>query len=382
VEINKLDIFTIFILSVIFFSIATWNLGSSQVPLNNWITNENTDFFIDLGKSERVETVYFLIKNTSNSQIHVYTGSPGNWNSSGTIDVQFSYYSWTDGLTLDTESQYIGFDVNSDFMEIAELAVLDSSDQKMAITSISSENSSNVNLSYLIDEQNLVQLPITYMGETFFDEIYFVRTAENYLKFQHPFEWTHPPLGKLIIASGIAIFGFNPFGWRIMGVVFATLMIPLIYFIGKELFRTWIGGFSAAFLLTFDFMHFTLARMATVDTYVIFFSITSQLFFLIYLKKLLKNGWKKTSTKPLFFAILFFAFGFSTKWIAIYGFAAQILILFVIRLKEVLKIKELNLSNKLNEFFEHPFAKILEFLLIAVLVYFLTYIPDILAGRT
>jgi dolichyl-phosphate-mannose--protein O-mannosyl transferase len=382
VEINRLDILAIFILSTVFFSIATWNLGSTQVPINNWKTNENTDFFIDLGRSERLGTVFFLIKNTSETSIDVYTGSPGNWNLVGTIDIQFSYISWTDGLALNTDSRYIGFNIDGGFIEIAELAVLDLLDQKLIINSVSSENSTDVNLSYLIDEQNFVQLPPTYMDETYFDEIYFVRTAENYLNFQHPYEWTHPPLGKLLIASGIAIFGFNPFGWRIMGVIFAMLMIPLIYFIGKELFQSWIGGFSAAFLLTFEFMHFTLARIATVDTYVIFFSIASQLFFLIYLKKLLKQGWKNTSTKPLFFAFLFFALGFSTKWIAIYGFAAQMAILFVIRLKEVIKIKELNLSDKINRFLEYPYSKIMEFLLIAILVYFLTYIPDILIGRT
>jgi dolichyl-phosphate-mannose--protein O-mannosyl transferase len=381
-EINKLDILTIFILSIVFFSASIWNLGSTQVPINNWETNGNTDFFIDLDKTVRVGTVYFLIKNTSETQIQVYMGSPGDWSLVNTIDIQFSYYSWSDGLTLDIETQYIGFNIGSGFIEIAEIAILDSLDQIININSVGSENSSEVNFAYLIDEQNLVQLPATYMEETFFDEIYFVRTAENYLNFQHPYEWTHPPLGKLIIASGIAIFGFNPFGWRIMGVIFATLMIPLIYFIGKELFQTWIGGFSVAFLLTFDFMHFTLARMATVDTYVIFFSIASQLFFLIYLKNLRQKGWKETPTKPLFFAILFFALGFSTKWIAIYGFVAQIAILFAIRLKEVLKNKKISLSDKIKVFLDHPYATILEFTLISVLVYFLTYIPDILIGRT
>ncbi len=361
---------------------ATLNLGNNQVPVTNWETNEKADFFIDFGKIEKVGTVYFLLKNTSETKINVYSGEPGNWILEGTIDIKFSYYSWTDGLDLDTNSQYIGFNVDSGFMKIAELAILDSFDQKITINSIGSENSSKINLDYLIDEQNLVQFPTTYMGETFFDEIYFVRTAENYLKVQHPYEWTHPPLGKLIMASGIGIFGFNPFGWRIMGVIFATLMIPLIYFIGKILFQTWIGGFTAAFLLTFDFMHFTLSRIATVDTYVIFFSIASQLFFLIYLKKLLKFGWKNTPTKPLFFAFIFFALGFSTKWIAIYGLAAQIIILFAIRLKEMVKLKKINLSEKINMFLEYPYSKIIEFLLIAVVIYFLTYIPDIISGRT
>lgn len=384
-EINKTDILTILILSTVFFSIATWNLGSSQVPINNWETTDNADFFVDIGRIEDVGFVYFLVKSQPSNDIKInvsiYSGFPGNWDFSETVNIGSSYYSWTNG-NINTDSQYLRFVVQNGFIEISELAILDTSYQKLPITSITSENSSVMNISYLIDEQKLVQLPNTYMGETFFDEIYFVRTAENYLNLQHPYEWTHPPLGKLIIASGIAVFGFNPFGWRIMGVIFATLMIPLIYFIGKELFQTWIGGFSAAFLLAFDFMHFTMARMATVDTFVIFFLIASQLFFLLYLKELLNHGWKKTSTKPLFFAILFFALGFSTKWVAIYSFAAQIAILVAIRLKEVSKLKELNLSDKLNVFLEHPCSKIIEFLLIGVLIYFLTYIPDIIAGRT
>jgi dolichyl-phosphate-mannose--protein O-mannosyl transferase len=218
------------------------------------------------------------------------------------------------------------------------------------------------------------------LGETIFDEVYFVRTAENYLKLQHPYEWTHPPLGKLIIAAGISVFGYNPFGWRIMGVIFATLMIPLIYILGKKLFGTWIGAFASAFLLTFDFMHFTMARMATVDTYVVFFSLASQLFFLIYLKNVLKNGWK-APVQPLFLAILFFALGFSTKWLVLYGFAGQLAILAALRLKEVAKLKK-GLSDKIYAFTDHPFSVLLGSLLVAVLVYFLTYIPDMLAGRS
>ena len=126
----------------------------------------------------------------------------------------------------------------------------------------------------------------------YFDEVYFARAAENYLHHQIPDERTHPPLGKLIQASGLAVFGDTPFGWRIMGVIFATLMIPLMYLLGKKLFGTWIGGFSAAFLLTFDFMHFTMARIGTADTYVVFFSLLSQLFFLIYFMNVVKSGWK------------------------------------------------------------------------------------------
>ncbi len=377
-DINKRDLLSIAVLCTIFFSVAIWNLGLTQVPLTNWQANENKTFYINLGEIESVGTVYFLVKNGS-ANVQVHTGSPGNWSNSRNFTIPTSYYSWNE-VNVNSGTQYVRFGFEQASIEIAEIALLSQDNRKIAITAISSEDTSDSNLAKLTDEQSLVQCPPTYMSETIFDEIYYVRTAENYLRLQHPYEWTHPPLGKLIIASGISVFGYNPFGWRIMGVIFATLMIPVIYVLGKKLFGTWIGAFASAFPLTFDFMHFTMARMATVDTYVVLFSLTSQLFFLIYLKDVLKKGWK-APVQPLFLAILFFALGFSTKWLVLYGFAGQLTILAVLRLKEVAKLKK-GLSDKINAFFDHPYSVVVKFLLVAVLVYFLTYVPDILAGRS
>ncbi len=379
-DLNKKDILTIFVLAIIFFSLAVWNLGLTYTPTSNWETAENETFFIDLGEPANVGTVYFLVK-TGSAVFQVYTGSPGSWSSSGISgSISDSYYNWNE-VDVSLLTRYLRFDFQpKSSIVLTEVAVLSSEIQRIEIAGVGSEGVSDPNLSMLIDEQDLVQCPPTYLSETFFDEIYFVRSAEQYLNLQVPYEWTHPPLGKLIIASGISVFGYNPFGWRITGVIFATLMIPLIYILGKELFETWIGGFTSAFLLAFDFMHFTMARMATVDTYVIFFSLTSQLFFLIYLKDVLKNGWK-APVLPLFLAVLFFALGFSTKWVVLYGFGAQLTILAAIRLKDVLKLKE-GLSGKFSSIFDHPFYLIVSFLLVAIFFYFLTYIPDLLAGRT
>src|SRR3990170_3199864 len=379
-EINKRDWLTIAVLSIIFFSIAIWNLGVSQSPNTTWQATEINTFYVDFGKPESVGTVYFLVKNGS-ANVLVYTGSPDNWSYQQYLNITypFSYYSWSESA-MNSGTQYVRFSFEQASVEVAEIAVLSQDNQRIAITAVTGEGASDPSLSNLIDEQTLVQLPPTYMQETYFDEIYFVRTAEQYLKLQTPYEWTHPPLGKLIIASGISVFGYNPFGWRVMGVIFATLMIPLIYILGKELLGTWIGGFASAFLLTFDFMHFTMARMATVDTYVVFFSLASQLFFLIYLKHVLKKGWS-APVLPLFLAILFFALGFSTKWLVLYGFAAQLAILAALRLREVSKMRK-NLTAKINAFLDHPYSVISGFLLVAGLVYFLTFIPDVLAGRT
>jgi len=379
-DLTKRDWLSIVVLSLVFFSVAVWNLGLTKAPVTTWQTNENNSFYIDLGESANVDTVFFLVKNGA-TDVQFFTGSPGSWDASNmNISIQFRYYSWSE-IEVDSPTRYLRFEVQpKSFIELAEVCVLSSTSQKLVIVAVNGEGESDPNLSNLVDEQNLVALPPTYVGETYFDEIYYVRSAEQYLNLQVPYEWTHPPLGKLIIAFGISVFGFNPFGWRIMGVIFATLMIPLIYVLGKRLFGTWVGGFASAFLLAFDFMHFTMARIATVDTYVVFFSIASQLFFLFYLKRVLRDGWK-TSVLPLFLAILFFALAFSTKWFVLYGFMGQLVLLVTLRLKEVLKLEK-GLADKVYAFTSHPFSVILGFLLISVLVYFLTYIPDLLAGRT
>lgn len=377
---DKRETLAIAVLCAVFFSVAAWNLGESQVPLTTWQASGSPTFYIDLGETQSVSAVYLLVKNGS-ATVKVYTGSPGNWNLKGDLNLKypFAYYDWNK-IEVNSETRYVRFKFEQASAEIVELAILSQDNQKIPMVAIDSESTFDSGLQSLVDEQELVNVPPTYMSETFFDEVYFARTAENYLHLQQPYEWTHPPLGKLIQAAGIAVFGYSPFGWRIMGVIAATLMIPLSYMLGKMLLESRIGGFAAAFLLTFDFMHFTMARMGTADTYVVLFSLASQLFFLIYLKNVLKGGWS-TPVKPLFWAVLLFALGFATKWLVLYGFAAQLAILAALRLKEVVRLGK-GVTEKLYAFTDPPFATLVAFLLLAILVYFLTYIPDMLAGRS
>jgi len=402
-QLIKLDLLTIAVLSVVFFSVATWNLGLVQAPVTSWQGTEQQYFYIDLGEVQPVKTVYFWVK-SGNATVDVYAGVLENWSYVGQFKLQSlgtDYDSWQSG-SFSVDTQYLRFEVQpvdydsrpnfwwvvpnpSDkepqpFVEVAEIGILSQDNQQIPIVGISGENASDSSLVKLVDEQDLVQIPPTYMSQTYFDEVYFARSAANYLDHQVPHERTHPPLGKLIQSVGIALFGDVPFGWRIMGVVFATLMIPLMYLLGKKLFGTWIGGFSAAFLLAFDFMHFTMARMGTSDTYVVFFSMLSQFFFLIYFMNVVKEGWK-TSVLPLFVAVVFFALGFSTKWVVLYGAVGMLAILAAVRLREVSKLKG-GLGAKYVAFFEHPFLLILGFAGVAVVIYFLMYIPDLLMGNS
>jgi dolichyl-phosphate-mannose-protein mannosyltransferase len=378
-HLNRRDLVTIAVLSMIFFSVAIWNLGLSQTPVTTVQLSAGQSFYLDFGSQRDVGSVFFLLKDGSYN-VTLYTDAPGNWTQAKTATSDYEYYKWKE-ISLYQTAQYIRIDVGQSSSEpiIAELAVTNSENQQITITTITNLESGNPNVHNLIDEQDKVQLPATYMSRTYFDEIYFVRTAEQYLHLQSPYEWTHPPLGKLIQAAGIAMFGFSPFGWRIMGVLFATLMIPIMYLLGKKLFGTWIGGFASAFLLTFDFMHFVMGRMGTVDTYLVFFSLVSQLFFVVYLVDVLKKGWK-ASTLPLFLAVIFFALSFSTKWVALYGALGMLALLVALRIRDISKIKD-RLAVKYAAFFDHPFFLLLGFIAVAVGIYFATYIPDVLTGR-
>ena len=54
--------------------------------------------------------------------------------------------------------------------------------------------------------------------EVYFDETWYVPAARALLKTGEMTRQEHPPLGKLLIAASMALFGDNPIGWRAMSV--------------------------------------------------------------------------------------------------------------------------------------------------------------------
>ncbi len=92
-----------------------------------------------------------------------------------------------------------------------------------------------------------------------------------------------------------------------------------------------------------------------------------------------KDG--KPALYRLFLAFFFFALGFSSKWLVLYGFAGELALLLAMRLYEVKNLKS-NLSGKFYALLDHPYSVIVAFILFAIGIYFLTYIPDMLIGRS
>jgi dolichyl-phosphate-mannose-protein mannosyltransferase len=391
------------LLSIVFFGMAAWNVGTVDAPVTKWESTQNQSFYVDLGSSQNVQYAYFWVK-SGNASVTVYSGSPGNWNYIGEYALQDRATDYATPQTIQLSSvstQYLMFNVTavnydsrpdfywsvpnpsdhepSPYIEVSEIGVAGANNLQLPIVDIVGENNTDSTITKLADEQGKLEIPPTYMSKMYFDEVYFARSGENFADSTIPKERTHPPLGKLIQAVGVEIYGGTPFGWRIMGVVFGTLIVPLMYLLGKKLFGTWIGGFSAAFLMTFDFMHFTMARIGTTDTYVVFFSLVSQLFFLVYFMKVLKVGWKNTSVLPLFLAVIFFALGISVKWFTLWGALGLVALLVAVRLKDITRLKG-SLSDKYVAFFDYPALLFLGFVGVAALIYFATYIPEMVLG--
>ena len=181
-------------------------------------------------------------------------------------------------------AQYVTIHVDKGGLQMLELAFCDSSGNPVKIASVTSLNPDaerGSDVGSMFDEQQFVPQRTYYMTEMYFDEVYHARTAYEYINHHSIYEITHPPLGKNILSIGITLFGMNPFGWRCMGTLFGVLMLPLMYLFAKKLLKKTLFAFIPTFLMAVDFMHYTQTRIATIDSYSVFWIIL--MYFLMYL---------------------------------------------------------------------------------------------------
>ncbi|MGH2456584.1 MAG: phospholipid carrier-dependent glycosyltransferase [Candidatus Limnocylindria bacterium] len=90
----------------------------------------------------------------------------------------------------------------------------------------------------------------------------------------------HPPLGKWLVGSGIAAFGYEPFGWRVAVAVAGIATVALTFVLAWRLLRssapglaTTVGATVAAGLLATDFLHLVHSRVAMLDAFITLFVV-------------------------------------------------------------------------------------------------------------
>ncbi|MEM2876427.1 MAG: phospholipid carrier-dependent glycosyltransferase, partial [Candidatus Bathyarchaeia archaeon] len=373
-SVDRKDLFLMLILSLLFFSIAVYDLGLLKIPVSGWNSSSDGEVNFDLGSQKRVDCLYVFLADSRPVSFDVYVEVSGSWQYQRSF-YDSDYYNWKRLELHRVSTRFVKLVFHGSVGMVNEIYFVDEDGERIRIEQVWVEGRPVGDVENLIDEQELIENPPTYRSRTYFDEIYYVRTAENYIKGEEPYEWTHPPFGKLIIALSILSLGFNPFGWRFTGVLFASMMVPMVYILAKIMFRDRLAATFSASLLSLDFLHFTMGRIATVDTFAVFFILTSNIFFFITYQRL-SGSEARFDGLNFLLGVLFFSLAFSTKWYALYGFIGQFLLILFFLIRS-LRASRCGLKGLLK-----PLTIILGALVLALTVYASSFIPHLLLGHS
>lgn len=386
---DKHDIIIMVIMTVVTLAFSIINLGDMKAASNYWRAENDGDYVIVEFDEEReiYKTAYSSNIPTGGKYIVSYEDENGQYQDVCTIE-KGTFFEWSfdvnpftakkvkitatsAGLALN-EVAFFSHDANGEYERVPVKVV----DQQ----GISQTN--NGEPAFLFDEQDAAPSVRSYMNGTYFDEIYFPRTAYENIHGLSVYETTHPPLGKLIIALGIKIFGMNPFGWRIMGVLFGAALVPIMYLFGRKVFKKRIFGFTAAFLMMFDFMRLAQPRLATIDTYSVFFVLLMYYYMYDYFTVKSYDLRFRQSLVPLGLCGLCFGLGIASKWTSVYAGAGLAFLFFLAKYLEAEDIQKRRVtwpkekkSWQLTNFLPTILACIVFFIVIPGIIYVLSYIP-------
>lgn len=146
---------------------------------------------------------------------------------------------------------------------------------------------------------------LTHPQEVMFDETYYVKDAWSLWTLGYEAKWddgadaqlvkgddsgmqttasfvVHPPLGKWIIAWGMASAGpGSSFGWRVTTAILGSLSVLVVYLIALLLIRSRTAATIAGGLLAIDGLGIVMSRIALLDGILTFFILLGVLFILL-----------------------------------------------------------------------------------------------------
>ena len=366
-------------LTLLYAAIALFNLGSLLAPESELISEQPGKTVTLTFDAPVTISKYWIFGGIAEGTLQLIADD----GSEVTYDLRFDeMFRWhEEAANLTTKSlQVVNY---TGKLAIRELAFFDVSGNLLI------PKGADTSAALLVDEQDTVpEHPSSFNG-MYFDELYHARTGYEHFTGMEPYENTHPPLGKVFIMVGIAVFGMNPFGWRIVGTLFGIGMVPIFYAFGKRLFKNSEYALLGAVLFAFDFMHFTQTRIATIDVYAVFFILLMYYFMYQYYCMSFYTDGLKATLKPLGLAGVFFALGAASKWICIYaggGLAVLLVLSFIKRYREyraAMDSNDMALMGKAKGFWDNVLKTLLFccvfFIVIPVIVYVLSYLPYMLS---
>lgn len=113
----------------------------------------------------------------------------------------------------------------------------------------------------------MVMVRLSTPPAPYFDEIHYVPAARALLEGSEWLNREHPPLGKILLALGMAVFGDNALGWRIMPALAGTLALyaamRALWHAGHDRF----GTIACGVLLASGGFLYVQSRIAMLDVF-------------------------------------------------------------------------------------------------------------------
>ena len=337
-HLNRTDALLMAAVTIAYSVIAFVNLGTTQAPQTTWTSGGSGEQIVfDLGEKRTFRLAYY--GNICDSNFTVEFSDDGeSWTdpayakyNQGEIFRWLWYYPTDEdgnavggasAATYTAGARYVRITAQAPGLKLMEVGFLDPETSEIfPIANIEQTGDFAVSSAELLaDEQDTIPEYPSYYNSTYFDEIYHARTAYEHLHGLSTYEWTHPPLGKVLMMIGIQIFGMTPFGWRFMGALVGVLMLPVMYLLAKQLTKSTKLSFIAMFLMAVDSMHFTQTRIATIDSYAVFWIMVMYLFMFRFCQMSwhsARDFWK--SLIPLGLCGVTMGIAWATKWIGLYA---------------------------------------------------------------
>ena len=312
-RLSRLDAVLCLAITALYAVTAFVGLGDMSAP-QSWcrFTERGQYALVDLGGETGLGMIrYYPGLHTGEYRLELSSDGE-SWRDAGSLSQEYNdLFKWLDYSlaaegVADTSARYVRITASAE-LDLGEIAFYDAEGNMLDADGFDYD----AGCAALFDEQDAVPERPGYMNSTYFDEIYHARTALEHIENVYPYEITHPPLGKEIIGLGIRLFGMTPFGWRFMGTLFGVLMLPILYVFLKRMTRSSAIAGCATVIFAFDFMHFVQTRIATIDTYSVFFILLMYLF----MWRFVSGGkWRYLALSGVFFGL-----GAASKWTCIYA---------------------------------------------------------------
>ncbi len=342
-HLTRLDVLLMLGVTLAYSVVVFWNLGSMKAPQTFWTSSKaGEQVVLDIGSEKDFQMLYYGGINHNNISIAV-SADGQSWSEEYPTQLvdknglnncfQWQYVVETinyddsvsfTGTPRELAGRYVRLTANNVGVMVNEVLIRTRDKQVLPVT-VSSHTGNNPDSSLNVPPQNLIDEQDTLEGEpgwftgTYFDEIYHARTAYEHANNIGPYETSHPPLGKVMMSWAVMAFGMTPFGWRFAGALAGVLMLPAMYLLGKQVTRRTDLSAAAMLLMTFDLMHFTQTRIATIDSFPVLFIMLS---YLCMYRYVLMDYWSTPFYKtlvPLALSGLFMGLGMASKWVGIYA---------------------------------------------------------------